>query len=174
MSARIALIAAMDQDRCIGVNNTLPWHISEDLKRFKVLTTGKPVIMGRKTFDSLGRPLPNRLNIVISRTPQTDTESVVWVDSLDAAFDRARGQNTDEIMVIGGAQIYTQALEYADRLYLTEVVTQVKGDAFFPAMGPDWQVVQREGPFTDEKSGLVYSYKTYEKQAVCQPAQIGL
>lgn len=158
---RIALIAAMDLDRCIGVNNTLPWHISADLKRFKTLTTGKPVIMGRKTFDSLGaRPLPNRLNIVISRTPHMDTESVAWVDSLESAFTRAG--DVPEIMVIGGAQIYAQALPHAHRLYLTEVDTCVRGDAFFPDI-TGWHATDDEGPYTDEKSGLVYRYKTYEK-----------
>lgn len=162
-AAPIALIAAMDLDRCIGVNNTLPWHISADLKRFRALTTGKPVIMGRKTFDSLGgKPLPNRLNIVISRNPQTDTDSVVWAASLEAAIDTARAQNPDEIMVIGGAQIYALALKLADRLYLTEVETRVQGDAHFPDI-TQWHAKQVEGPFTDEKSGLVYQYKTYEK-----------
>lgn len=158
----ISLIAAMASNRCIGINNTLPWRISADLKHFKALTTGKPVVMGRKTFESLGRPLPNRLNIIISRSAGSDSDDVVYASSLEDAFAKAGA--VPEIMVIGGAQIYAQALGQADRLYLTEIDKAVEGDAFFPDFGPEWGVAEADGPHHDEASGLNYTYKTYEKR----------
>ncbi|MBN8520813.1 MAG: dihydrofolate reductase [Alphaproteobacteria bacterium] len=133
------MIVAMAENRVIGRDNELIWHIPEDLKRFKTLTMGKPVIMGRKTFDSimarLGKPLPGRVNIVISRKNPQYTGALTC-QNLDEALDQARKTGSDEIFIIGGAQIYAQAMNehLADRLYVTHVVGQPEGDAFFPEL----------------------------------------
>lgn len=133
---KLSLVWAMAQNRVIGRNNSLPWHLPEDLKYFKRITMGKPVIMGRKTFESIGRPLPGRTNIVITRNPDWAFEGVRTVHSLDAARQLCNSigviDGVDEAMVIGGAEIYRQALPMADRLYLTEVHAEVEGDTTFP------------------------------------------
>lgn len=150
MSIRIALIWAMSRNRVIGRNNALPWHLSEDLKYFKRVTMGKPVIMGRKTWESIGRPLPGRTNIVITRNADsTVPEGVKVVTSLDEAIRMAENvaliEGCDEAVVIGGAEIYAQALPRADRLYLTQVHAEVEGDAFFPEFDIEqWNELARE------------------------------
>lgn len=127
----ITLIAAMDRNRGIGIQNTLPWKISEDLKHFKEKTLNKPIIMGRKTFDSIGRPLPKRHNIVITRNPAIVRHpEVSYMLSADTAISYIR--NHDDVFVIGGAQIYQEFLPIADRLILTEIDHDFKCDAFFP------------------------------------------
>lgn len=137
---KICLIAALAKNNAIGRDNKLLWDLPADMAWFRKVTAGKPVIMGRKTFDSIGRALPKRLNIIISRTPQENSENVMWVSSLDEALSLARAQNTDEIMVIGGGQIYTEALPRADILYLTEVDDMIDGDSFFPVFDKNhWQ-----------------------------------
>lgn len=132
----VAMIAAMSRNRVIGVDNQLPWYLPEDLKFFKVMTQGKPLVMGRKTFESIGRPLPGRRNIVITRDPNFEHPGVSvchdLVSALDLADQQAIIDGVEEIMVMGGAQIYAQALSYASRLYLTEVDITLEGDAFFP------------------------------------------
>ncbi|HMZ92826.1 MAG TPA: dihydrofolate reductase, partial [Pseudomonadales bacterium] len=134
----IALIAAMANNRVIGRDNQLPWHIAEDLRFFKRMTLGKPLIMGRNTFESLGRPLPGRPHIVISRNPDYQPAGVERAATLEAAIARAtelaRASSADEIMVIGGAQVYAAALPYARRIYLTLVDAEVAGDTHFPAI----------------------------------------
>ncbi len=183
----ISLIAAVATDGAIGKGNAMPWHISDDLKYFKRVTFGKCIIMGRKTWESLGcRPLPGRDNIIISRTLPTQTpvtplaqevpqalpilltSRVHYVRSLESALDLARtialetGQN--EIFVIGGGNIYRQALEKASRVYLTEVHTDVPdAEVFFPDLDPEkWHIVTRSGIAIDEKSGLNYEFLIYE------------
>ncbi|WPC04932.1 dihydrofolate reductase [Pseudomonas benzenivorans] len=140
----LCLIAALAQNRVIGRDNQLPWHLPADLKHFKALTLGKPIIMGRKTWDSLGRPLPGRLNLVVSRQPGLALAGAEVFASLDAAIARAdqwaREQGVDELMLIGGAQLYAQALGQAERLYLTRVALEPEGDAWFPEFDPaPWQ-----------------------------------
>ena len=162
---RLSLIAAMGHNRVIGANNKLAWHLGPDLKRFKQLTLGKPMIMGRKTFESLPGLLPDRLHIVISRTPQQPQERVIYVSSLDEAVQMAGASHDGEIMVIGGAQIYGLALPQADTVYLTEVDINVpKADAFFPEMDKGWTETEVDGPHTDEKSGLSYTYRTFTRR----------
>ena len=133
---RLALIWAMSDNRVIGKDNALPWHLSADLKHFKATTLGKPVVMGRKTFESIGRPLPGRTNIVITRQDGYQPEGVIVVKNVDAAVEAGRRaaleSNAPEIMVIGGAEIYTLMLEHAERLYVTEIHGEFEGDAFFP------------------------------------------
>ncbi|MFO7703652.1 MAG: dihydrofolate reductase [Halopseudomonas sp.] len=144
---RIALIAAMGLNHVIGRDNQLPWHLPEDLKYFRSMTWGKPIVMGRKTFDSLGRPLPGRTNIVITGQRGLQLPGASVQGSVDAALAQAGRQalldGVDEIMVIGGETLYRQTLERADRLYLTLVEAEPAGDAWFPAVdAAQWQLVE--------------------------------
>ncbi|EIU1682170.1 dihydrofolate reductase [Pseudomonas aeruginosa] len=136
MARPLAMIAALGENRAIGIDNRLPWRLPADLKHFKAMTLGKPVIMGRKTWDSLGRPLPGRLNLVVSRQAGLALEGAEVFASLDAALVRAeawaQAEDADELMLIGGAQLYAEALPRAERLYLTRVGLAPEGDAFFP------------------------------------------
>ncbi len=147
----LSIIVAVAANGIIGNNGQMPWHISEDLKRFRRITTGHPVVMGRKTFESLGnRPLPNRTNIVVSRNPAlTVPEGVVRVESLEV-LDRF-GASDDEIFIIGGGEIYRQALPIADKLYLTRIAAHPEGDTRFPEIDTAvWQMVYHEShPATD-------------------------
>ena len=167
---RLALIAAVAANGCIGIDNKLPWYLPEDLKYFKAVTSGKPVIMGRSTYESLGRPLPNRTNIVITRnTDFRAPEGVRVVHSLQEALRVAEAvahiDGSDEIVVIGGAQIYAQALPLVQRLYLTEVGKDVGGDAFFPAWDRTlWQESARAN-HRYEPAGLDYSFVVYDRIA---------
>lgn len=148
---KVALIVAVSQNNVIGRDNQLPWHLPEDLKYFKSVTMGKPILMGRKTFDSIGRPLPGRTNIVITRNSQWAAPGAVVVTDIQAALAAAEkaceAAAVNEIMVIGGAQIYQNFLPFADRLYLTKVEAQVEGDAFFPRVdAAQWQQVDEKMP----------------------------
>jgi len=129
----ISLVVAMSDNRVIGIENRLPWNIPEDLKRFKKITSGHPIIMGRKTFESIGRPLPNRTNIVVTRNKDYRAEGVVACFSLKEALEWAgKAPGAEEICVIGGGELFREALPLADRIYLTEVKWPYEGDAFFP------------------------------------------
>ena len=157
---KIALIVAASQNNVIGLDNQLPWHLPEDLQYFKAVTMGKPILMGRKTYDSIGRPLPGRTNIVLTRDANWSAEGVVVVNDLDsatAASEKAcAAAGADELMIIGGEQIYRKFLPVADKLYLTKVEAVVEGDAYFPAIDSDeWQQVAEKIP---EKVGN-YSYR---------------
>ena len=163
----VAMIAAMSRNRVIGVNNRLPWYLPEDLKRFKSLTLGKPLVMGRKTFESIGRALPGRLNIVITRDSHYQREGIRVCHSLDEALQLADHQalidGADEIMVMGGGEIYRQALAVADRLHLTEVDVEVEGDAFFPDFECDqWEEVERI-PMVSEPDRPNYAFVQYRR-----------
>ncbi|WP_347331515.1 dihydrofolate reductase [Marinimicrobium locisalis] len=144
---KVSLIVAAARNGVIGRNNELPWRLPEDLKYFKSVTMGKPVIMGRKTHESIGRPLPGRLNIVISRRPQTsESPNLRWVDSIEAALALVRQEQPDlaEVIIMGGEEIYRQSLPLADRVYLTRVEANVEGDAFFPALDETHWRLSRE------------------------------
>lgn len=150
-----ALIVAMAKNQTIGIDNSLPWHLPKDLQYFKKVTMAKPIIMGRKTFESIGRPLPGRTNIVITRQSDYAGDGIVVVNSLQQALDKAEDisfvAGHEEVMVIGGAEIYQQALLQADRLYITHVHSDVDGDAFFPDINwNDWQEFEREDHFADD------------------------
>ncbi|SCK06145.1 dihydrofolate reductase [Vogesella sp. LIG4] len=158
MRPTLTLVAAMAHDNVIGIDNTLPWHLPEDLKHFKAVTLGKPVIMGRKTFDSIGRPLPGRLNIVITRQQDWQHEGVSVAHSLEAALALAGA--AEEVCVIGGANLYEQALPLADKLCLTHIALEVAGDARFPR----WQAEQwqcSEGEEQLAANGLRYRFADY-------------
>lgn len=144
MPAKISMIAAVDRNWAIGGDNKLLWHIPEDLKRFKRVTMGKPIIMGRKTFESIGRPLPGRENVVITRNPDWSHQGVTVVSSLKAAYDHLT--SADELMIIGGGEIYRLALADTDTLYLTQVDLAVDhADTWFPEVDlSHWQVISRE------------------------------
>ena len=139
----ISIIAAIAKNGIIGSGNQMPWHISEDLKRFKAITSGHPVIMGRKTFESLGRPLPNRRNIVITRNPDYDKAGIETAASIDEAL--ALFEENEEIFIIGGGEIYRQTLPLADRMYLTWIDAEADGDTYFPPIdSEEWEIVFSE------------------------------
>lgn len=159
---RITLIAAVARNRVIGAGNALPWRLPEDLKRFKSLTLGHPIIMGRKTWESLGRPLPGRANIVISRSADLVAPGCVVVGSLEASVAMAESAGADEAFIIGGAEIYAHALPVAHRLQLTEIDHDFAGDAYFPAVDPaQWSETARE--LHHAEAGFDYSFVTYER-----------
>ncbi|EFM20404.1 MULTISPECIES: type 3 dihydrofolate reductase [unclassified Pantoea] len=158
----ISLIAALAADRIIGMENAMPWDLPADLAWFKRNTLKKPVIMGRLTFESIGRPLPGRLNIVVSSQPGT-TEGVTWVTSLDEAIQAAG--DAEEIMVIGGGRVYEQMLKRADRLYLTHIDAEVEGDTQFPDYEPDeWQSTFSEFHDADEQNSHSYCFEILDRR----------
>ena len=160
----VTIIAVLGRNRVIGKGNRMPWHISDDLKRFKAVTLGHPVVMGRKTFQSIGKPLPGRDNIVITRSHAFAAPGCRVVHSLAEALTAAQG--AAEVFVIGGAEIYAPALPLADRLQLTEVDTTIDGDAYFPDFDRGaWREVAREPGSTAPPDSLRYDFVTYERRA---------
>jgi dihydrofolate reductase len=160
----LSLIAAVAENRCIGAQNALPWHLPEDLKRFRAITRGHPVIMGRKTFESIGRPLPQRQNIVISRDPNYSAGGIEIATSLEQSIELAKGQSPQQIFVIGGAEIYRLALEMADRLFLTLVHQEVPGDAFFPDWRHlSWRETFRETHLAQGENSPAYTFLDLER-----------
>ncbi|WP_234035915.1 dihydrofolate reductase [Ectopseudomonas mendocina] len=164
----LSLIAALAHNRVIGRDNQLPWHLPADLKHFKAMTLGKPIIMGRKTWDSLGRPLPGRLNLVVSRQVGLALEGAEVFTTLQEAIERAdawaREEDAEELMLIGGAQLYAQGLELAQRLYLTRVGLDPEGDAFFPEVDEaDWRMTSSvEHPASAETP--FYAFEVWERR----------
>ncbi|MDR3297244.1 MAG: dihydrofolate reductase [Prevotellaceae bacterium] len=164
MNTAISIIVAAADNNVIGANNSLLWHIPADLKRFKLLTTGHAVIMGRKTFESIGRPLPNRRNIVVSSTLQS-LAGVELAPSLDAAI--ALAQNGSELFIIGGGSIYHQALPLSQRIYLTRVHVSPVGDTYFPPIDPAaWQLIAHSDTLRCEQSGMTYEFLEYGRKDV--------
>ena len=165
---KLALIVAMAQNRVIGVNNKLPWYLPNDLKYFKAITMGKPIIMGRKTYDSIGKPLPGRTNIIITRDQNYSAEGCSIVHSLDQALTLAESvaviDGQEEVIVIGGEQIYQLALPRADRLYLTRVIANISGDAYFPEIDSgDWQETASEGFEAEGPNPYDYSFTVLDR-----------
>ncbi|MDN5781902.1 MAG: dihydrofolate reductase [Luteimonas sp.] len=160
---RVSLIAAFDRNRAIGRDNTLPWHLPADLKRFKALTLGKPILMGRKTAESLGRALPGRRNLVLTRSGQVPFDGMEAVASINAAVREASGDGATELCVIGGAQVYALALSRATVLHLTHVDAAVAdADAFFPAFAvDDWRTVSHERHEADARHAFDYEFVDY-------------
>ena len=157
---QLCIIVAIDAQRGIGINNTLPWHLPEDLAHFKRLTSGHPIIMGRKTFDSIGRPLPNRRNIVITRSSDWQHEGVESAGSLAAAIALVSGA---EAYIIGGAQIFGDALPVSDRLIITEIDKTFDCDTFFPPLDlQQWQETARETHHS-ELNDCDYAFVTYQR-----------
>lgn len=164
----LSVIVAMAQNRVIGLNNQMPWHLPADLAWFKKNTFNKPVIMGRKTFESIGRPLPNRHNIVISRQIESidnKISNVSWVKSIDEAISLAQKQQPDEVFIIGGGNIYKQVLPLIDRLYLTHIDAELQGDTYFPDyLSEQWQVIYQEDHQADEKNSYPYQFKILQRK----------
>ena len=158
---RIAMIAAMAKNRVIGKDNQMPWHLPEDLKHFKAMTMSKPIVMGRKTFESIGRPLPGRHNIVITRQGNYQHDGITCVSSFEQAIEAAG--ECDELVVMGGGQLYAELLPKADVLYLTEIDLQVEGDTFFPEWDDGSWDLQQTTNATNEQ-GLQYSFNTLIKK----------
>ncbi|RXF03381.1 type 3 dihydrofolate reductase [Pseudoalteromonas phenolica O-BC30] len=158
------MIAAMANDRIIGDDNQMPWHLPADLQHFKRVTMDKPVVMGRKTFESIGRPLPGRRNIVITRNTSYQAEGIEVVSSPEAALALLEG--TSEVMIIGGGNIYGQFLTLAERLYLTFIDLDVEGDTQFPDYSKDnnWSEVESESHQPDERNKYGYTFVTLQKK----------
>lgn len=165
---RISIIAAMAKNRVIGKGNEIPWRLSSDLKRFKEITVGHPVIMGRKTYESIresiGRPLPGRLNIIVTRQKDYEAEGCVVVHSLGNAFEAAEVTNRDEVFVIGGAEIYAQALPLASKMYLTIVKAEIEGDAYFPEFNlKEWVTVAQDERGADGNNQYPHLFVVFER-----------
>lgn len=158
----ISLIVAHDPKRVIGKNNDLPWHLPEDLAYFKKMTMGKAMVMGRKTYESIGRPLPGRLSIVITRDPDYTAEGVVVVNNLDDGIKKAK-EYAPEAMIIGGAEIFNLVLDVADRLYITLIHSEFEGDTFFPAYENDWELNSTSDEIIS-KNGTAFVYQIYDKK----------
>lgn len=159
----ISIVVAMDRNRLIGANNRLPWHLPADLRHFKEITMGQPIIMGRKTHESIGRPLPGRANIVVSRAAGYRVEGCINVTSLDAAF--AAAGDSDEAMVIGGASLYEQALPKTQCIYLTRVDHEFAGDTWFPEFDPrEWLEITRDAYPADAANPYPYCFVTMERR----------
>ncbi|HED40652.1 MAG TPA: type 3 dihydrofolate reductase [Chromatiales bacterium] len=159
----ISLIAAMGTNRVIGINNRLPWHLPADFKHFKKITMGKPILMGRKTYESIGRPLPGRTNIIITNNQSYSAEGCFVVNSIDEAIELT--QDEDEVMVIGGASFYQQTLPIAQRIYLTVIHHDFVGDAYFIELDEAaWREVERTDCEADENNRYPYSFITLEKR----------
>ncbi|MBL0545884.1 type 3 dihydrofolate reductase [Aeromonas jandaei] len=159
---KISMIAAMAHDRVIGKDNQMPWHMPADLAHFKRVTLGKPVLMGRKTFESIGRPLPGRRNLVISRNPGYQADGIEVVGSVEGALALLADNEVAEVMVIGGGHLYAELLPKADCLYLTRIELEVEGDTRFPAFADEqWQCVEREVHQADEKNPHPYRFETW-------------
>ncbi len=162
---KISLIVALSANRVIGVDNRMPWHLSADLKRFKAITLGKPLLMGRKTHESIGRPLPGRHNIVLTTDPGYRAEGCSVAHSLDEAMDLAG--DADELMVIGGASLYETFLPQADRLYLTLIEREFEGDTYFPAFSPeDWREVESKTVADDTNVDFTYRFLVLQRVAL--------
>lgn len=159
----ISLIAAMDRNRVIGKNNALPWSMPADLKHFRDLTRGKPIIMGRKTFESIGRPLPDRINIIITRDAAYQAQACIVVHTADEAL-KAAG-NAEETMIIGGGEIFSMFLAKADRMYLTRIDADFEGGARFPEFPEhEWQITAEESHEPDTANPYPYTFLTLEKK----------
>lgn len=164
----IALIVAAASNRAIGKNNALPWYLPNDLKYFKATTMGKPIVMGRKTYESIGKPLPGRTNIVLTTDQRYTAEGIKVVHTVDEALSVARSvaflDEAQEVVVIGGAEIYALFLPEAQRLYMTEVKAEIEGDAFFPEVDwSQWVERGREDFFAEGANPYDYSFVVYDK-----------
>lgn len=165
----ISLLAAADENNVIGNNNQLPWHLPADLKYFKAQTWGMPVVMGRKTFESIGKPLPGRTSIVITRNNAWTFENVLTAHTIKDAVAFAQDRGVQEIFVIGGAEVFETAMPQAARIYLTRIHHRFEGDVFFPRFTTaDWQLVKSHSHQPDEKNKYAYTFEIWDRKAVSQ------
>tara|TARA_B100001765_G_scaffold191474_1_gene138784 strand:- start:130 stop:615 length:486 start_codon:yes stop_codon:yes gene_type:complete len=160
---QLSIIVAMDRNRVIGRGGALPWHISSDLKNFKKITMGKPILMGRKTHDSIGKPLPGRENIILTNNKKYSAEGCTVKNTLDEVYSYCEEQL--EVVVMGGAILYSQTLDKAEKLYITEVNASVNGDTFFPEYkSSQWREISRESFNADENNEFDYSFTVLERK----------
>ena len=160
----ISTIVAVAKNNVIGKDNDIPWYLPADLKYFKKVTSGHHIIMGRKCFESIGRPLPKRTNIIITRNPFFVATNCIVTNSIEDALRIARDNGETEAFIIGGGQIYEMTQDYWDRVYLTEVDLEVDGDVYFPALDEStWDLVRTEAHQADDKNEHNYIFKTYER-----------
>lgn len=160
----ISLVVAAATNHAIGKDGKMPWHLPNDMRHFKNITWGMPVVMGRKTFDSLGKPLAGRKNIVITRQPDWEAEGIVKVKTIEDALFVAREADVNEVMVIGGGEIYRALFERAKRIYLTRVEAEPEADTFFPALDPQqWFLLSQKNHEADEKNAYNYSFQVWER-----------
>lgn len=161
---KVSAVVAMAHDNVIGKKNELPWYLSADLKMFKKRTMGHHIIMGRKTYESIGKPLPGRVSIIVSRDKTYFQQGCKVVHSLEEALTIAHENKDDEAMIIGGGMIYELALPYCDKIYLTEVDAKIDGDTFFPILDRNqWKEINRESFKADEKNEFDYAFVEYER-----------
>ncbi len=161
---KISLIVAMASNRVIGLNNNMPWHLSADLKKFKQITMGSPILMGRKTFESIGRPLPGRRTIILSRNESYQQPGCLVMQSIEAALESCRGD--EEVFIVGGEDLYKALLPQASYLYITEIHKDFAGDTWFPDIDEtQWQEVTREDINNDESVAFSYSFVTLQNKA---------
>jgi dihydrofolate reductase len=158
-----SIIVAQSENRAIGINNTLPWHLPADLKRFKAITMGHHMIMGRKTYESIGKPLPGRTSIVVTRNKDLVFAGCTMAHSLAEAFEIAQNNNDSEAFVIGGAELIKEAINSSDKLYLTTIHQNFEGDTFLDALASDWKETEHVVHAPDDKNAYSYSFITYEK-----------
>ncbi|SHM82873.1 dihydrofolate reductase [Chitinophaga sp. CF418] len=161
----LSIIVAASENNVIGINNHLPWHLPVDMKYFKDMTMGKPIVMGRKSFEELGRVLPGRPNIMITRQPDYKAEGLYVVPSLEAGIEKAKTFGTEEIFITGGGEIFKMALPIIDRLYLTRVHAEVSGDTHFPEFDPrGWKLVKNDRHEKDEKHAYALTFQVWERE----------
>lgn len=161
----ISIIVAVSENGVIGKDNQLIWRLPNDLKRFKALTLGHPMIMGRKTFESIGKPLPGRTSIVITRNQDFKADGILVVHSLEEALTEARKIEQQEVFIIGGGELYKQALPTADKLYITEVETVTNGDTFFEISNPEqWEEIERTVHQADDRHIFSFNFVNYSKK----------
>jgi len=162
VTSALSIVVAASENNVIGVRNELPWRLPDDLRRFKSITMGKPVLMGRKTFESIGKPLPGRTNLVVTHQQSWNAEGCVVTTSIAEAVARA---DAPEVMVIGGAQIYAEVLPQVSTIYLTRVHTTLDGDAYFPQLaGSEWREEEREAHAADERHRYAFTFVTLRRQ----------
>ncbi len=164
----LSIIVAMSENRVIGANNQLPWHLPEDLKYFKRITMGHPIIMGRKTFESIGRPLPGRSNIVVTRQRDWSAPGVIVASDIEGALRQAalevQNEADQEVFVIGGGELFRQTLDKVSRLYLTQVHARVDGDAYFPDFQREqWREIERMDYDSDQNNPYAYSFLVLDR-----------
>ena len=164
-SKMLSLIVAMDQNRVIGLNNDMPWHIPNDLRYFKERTSGHTIVMGRKTFDSLGRVLPNRKHVVLTRSDKAFPDEVIVLHEFEEILQYAKTHDDKEIFIIGGGELYKQMLPHVDRMYITKIANSFEGDVYFPAFDErDWKLTSKEKGLKDEKNPYDYYYLVYDRK----------
>ncbi len=160
----VSIIVAASQNDVIGNDNKLPWHLPADMKYFKTVTTGHCIIMGRKTFEALGKPLPNRTNIIITRQEDFSAQGCVVVNDIKHAIDYAKSTGDTECFIIGGGDVFVQSLIWAERIYLTRIAHKFEGDTFFTKPdSDDWELVKEERHTPDEKNKFSYSFQVYDR-----------